>query len=251
MKTLLLLVTTLAIATARAAMPVIDSAVLAQAAAQVKLAGEQLAALQTELKRLGDPAIIHPKVTSALLQSLGAKGVAQTGFELRTSATGHAGVEYDGDGLYRPPGETFTMSDGTQVQRRLKEYKKFDAITRGRAALENVMHDTEERRQQLRGQIKSTVSQLQSAKTAAEVEKLQGLLTAQNSELAAIDRERDAALGRVLVQKAENDTDSIRQDFARREERMADFRAASDKLGTLLTPDTKPVLIPDPRNSLP
>ena len=113
------------------------------------------------------------------------------------------------------------------------------------------MHDTEERRQALRGQIKTTVAQLQSAETTAEVQKLQGVLTAHQAELAAIDRERDAALGRVLVVGIENQTDAARQEQARRDERRVDFRTASEKLGTLLTPDSSPVVIPDPRTRRP
>lgn len=251
MKTTLCLVLSLATLVAQAELPVIDASVLAQAQEQVALALQQLNQLKTELERLGDPAAVGAKMAPALMQSLGLTGVGQTGFELRTSATGTAGVAYDGDGLYVPPGEVIVTSDGQQFERRLEPYKKFDAVTRGRAALENVMHDTEERRQQLRGQIKTTVSQLQDAKTVAEVQKLQGVLTAQNAELAAIDRERDAALGRILVQGIENQTDAARQEQARQDERIVEFRAASEKLGRWLVPDPKPVVIPDPRQRLP
>lgn len=251
MKTIIVLILVVTAASTHASVPVIDYSVLAQVAQQVTVAGQQLDQLKTELKRLGDPAAIRAGMAPALLQSLSRTGVGQTGYALRTSATGSAGVAYDGDGLYTPPGEVITTSDGQTFQRPLEPYKKFDAITRARAALEDVMRDTEQRRQQLRSQIKSTVAQLQSAQTLAEVQKLQGVLTAQNSELAAVDRERDAAVNEVMVQNIENQTDAARQEEARGDEHAVDFRTATDKLGRFLTPDPTPVVIPDPRHPLP
>ena len=236
---------------ATAAVPVIDFSVLAQTVQHLAVAEQQVQLVQTGLKQMGDPAAIGAKMVPALIQSLGRLGVGQTGLELRTSATGTAGVAYDGDGLYSPPTEVILTSDGQQFQRQLEPYKKFDAVTRGRAALEQVMQDTEERRQQLRRQIQSSISQLQSAKTMAEVQKVQGTITAESAELAAIDREREAAINSIQVQGIENQTDAARQELARLEERLVEFRSASDKVGHLLTPDPTPIVIPDPRNRLP
>ena len=244
MKTLLSLMTLSAVAARAGDVPVFDFSVFSQVRNQVDL-------VQTLLERFGDPAAVGAKTAPALLNSLGLTGVGQNGFQLRTSATGSAGVAYDGDGLYVPPGEFFLTTDGQKVERNLEPYKKFDAITRGRAALEKVIEDTEKRRQELRGQIKDTVKQLQSAETVAEIQKLQGALTAQSAELAAIDRERDAALGRILVQKIETDSDFQRQDEARLEEHVVEFRTASERLGKFLIPTAKPLVIPDPRQRVP
>lgn len=235
---------------ASAQIAVVEVMAEAQLAQQILMGNEQLIRQATQLQRWGDPAAVGARMAPALIQSLDRIGVGQTGFELRTSATGTAGVQYDGDGLYLPPGETILTSDGQEFQRLMEPYKKFDAVTRGRAALEQVMQDTTERRQQLRGQIKATVAQLQSATTMAEAQKLQGVITGQSAELAAIDRERDAALGPIIVSGIENVTDAARQDEARLEERMVDFRTSSDKFARLLTPDTRPIVIPDPRKRL-
>ena len=251
MKYIIALTLILTAATASAQIPVTDGSVLAKSVEQVAVASEQLARLETQLQRWGDPAAVVTRMAPARMQSLDRVGVGQTGFELRTSATGMAGVQYDGDGLYLPPSETILTSDGQEFQRLIEPYKKFDAVTRGRAALEQVNQDTAERRQQLRGQIKASVAQLQSATTMAEAQKLQGVITGQSAELAAIDRERDAALGSIIVQGIENQTDATRQDEARLEERLVDFRTSSDKFARLLTPDTRPIVIPDPRNRLP
>jgi hypothetical protein len=85
----------------------------------------------------------------------------------------------------------------------------------------------------------------------AEVQKVQGVIAAEAAELAAIDREREAAISSIQVQRIENLTDADRQALARLEERLVEFRTASDKVGHLLTPDPTPIVIPDPRNRLP
>ena len=77
---------------------------------------------------------------------------------------------------------------------------------------------------------------------------LEAILIAQSAELAAIDRERDASLARLLAQRIENETDRERQEQARLEERIVDFQNASEKLGQFLKPDTSPVRIPTPNH---
>lgn len=250
MKYIIALTLILTAATASAQLPVTDWLAAARLAQQVILAKQQLLRQETQLQRWGDPAAVVTTMAPALMQSLDRVGVGQTGFELRTSATGTAGVQYDGDGLYLPPGETILTSDGQEFQRRIESYKKFDAVTRGRAALEQVMEDTTERLQQLRGQMKASVAQTESSTTMAEVQKLQCVITAQSADLASIDRERDAALGAIIVAGIENQADAARQEESRLEERIVDFRTSSDKFARLMTPDTRPIVIPDPRKRL-
>jgi len=236
---------------AMAQIPVTDVSVLAKVIEDVQVATEQLNQLKLQVERLGNPAAFSPAAAGELMRSLANTGVGKTLDELRARANGATSLSYDGNGLYRAPGTVITTADGKNFDRPVIPYRKFDAVNRAKATLEDVMRDTEERRQQLRQQIKTTVSQLQSADTVAAVQKISGLLLAQNSELAAIDREREAALSRLLAQKIENETDAARQEQARREERAVDFRSATDKLGSFLIPNTAPVRIPDPRTSQP
>ncbi len=251
MKRFIFILALLLVSRAFGQIPVTDSSVFGQVLENVRVATEQLDQLKTELDRLGNPASIKPSSATDLIRSLGTTGVGRTLEELRGLASGAAALHYDGNGLYRPPGEVITTADGSQVKRATESYKKFDAVTQARIAMEDVMHDTEERRQQMRAQIQKSLAQLQAASTLSEVQKLQGILTGQNAELSAIDREREAALNRLLAQHVENQTDAARQELAHREERVADFHAASEKLANFLTPDTTPVHIPDPRRRLP
>ena len=241
------LLSLLLVSAASAQFVVVDPAVLAQVAQQVTTTLEQLQQLQTEVQRLGDPAATTLEVARGLQTLLAQRGVGRTLAEVQAAASGSASLAYDGNGLYRPPGAIILTSDGRQTPRIFDKYRKFDAVTQAKNTLEDVMRDTEERRQHLRQQLQLTLDQLRAAPTMAEVAKLSGVLSAQSTELAAIDHEREAPLSRVLMQHIENQTDDARQALARREERAADFRAAAEKLATFLTPDTTPVRLRDPR----
>lgn len=247
MKTWIAALTTSALLAAHAAgVPVIDVSVLAKVTEDVRLAIQQLEEIQTLVGRMGDPADVQLEPVRDLLVTLRRLGVGVGLDDLQQDASGLEGILYEAHGLYRSIDEVVTTADGVAFPRVIDEYRKFNAATRTRFALEDVMADTEERRQAVRDQILLTTMQLQASQSFAEVAKLHALLTAQSAELAAIDRERDAALARLLAQQAENQTDAARQDRARLEERMVDFRVATEKLGQFLRPDPTPVRIPDP-----
>jgi hypothetical protein len=251
MKRILPLLALLLASRATAQFVVIDPSVLAQAVKEVAVTLEQLQQLKTEVERLGDPAAVTLDVARLLQHQLAQPGVGRTLDEVQAAASGSASFDYDGNGLYHPPGAIIITADGRQTPRVVEEYRKFDAVTQARITLEDVMRDTEERRQYLRQQVEQTLGQLQTATTMAQVAKLTGMLLAENTELSAIDREREAPLSRLLAQHIENQTDAARQERARREERAADFRAASEKLAAFLTPDTTPVRVRDPRTQQP
>lgn len=233
------------------AVPVIDFSVLGQVVENVRLATEQLEQLRLQVERMGDPEAVPMDSATAVRRSLAIEGVGKTLEELRAEADGAKALRYDGSGLYRPPGEWIETEDGQRYGRATEPYRQFDALTRAKTSAEDVIRQTDDRRKELRRQIDATVRQLQSADTLAEIEKLQGVLIAQNSEIGAIDREREAALGRVVVQQVENESDASKQEKARREERVVDFRRASERLAQFLTPDTAPVRVPDPRQRIP
>ncbi len=236
---------------AHAQIPVTDASVLVQVLEDVRIATEHLNQFKTEVERLGNPAAILPVGATEVINNLGLTGVGRTLDEVRAVADGVASLRYDNGGLYRAPGEVIRTADGSEFLRAVQDYRKFDAVTQAKTVLEDVMRDTEERRQQLRRQIQATTSQLQGAPTVAEVQKLHGVLTAQNSELAAIDKERDAAMHRLVTQHIENQTDAARQEQARHEEAVVNFRSAAEQVSRFLTPDTVPVRIPDPRTRQP
>ena len=228
-------------------MPVIDPSMLLQVAQQIDVAKQTYDQISAEVTQLGNPASFLPAGASQIIQSLGQTGVGKTWTEIRELADGVEAMLYDGHGLYRPIGKTITTAEGVQVERAPEDYKKYDALAEATQTLEAVIKDTENRRREVINQIKETTELLRTAQTVTEIQKHQGVLTAQATELGAIDREREAAMNRVHAQKIENDSDVVKQEEARKEERVVDFQAAQEKLGQFLIPDTSPVTIPDPR----
>ena len=226
--------------------PVIDASAVTQALQQVAIATQQLEQARAELNRLGDPGLVKTEGAESLIQSIKQFGVAKTLEEIASKSTGTGGVNFTGSGLYRAPSQRFTTADGETHKRDVDSYRKYDAIAQASRSFEDVLRDTEERRQSVRKQLQRTLEDLKSATTIADVQKLQGVLTAQNAELATIDRERDAALGRVVVQNINNQNDAARQSQARREESGAAFRKATERFGYMLTPDTSPAQFPNP-----
>jgi tRNA nucleotidyltransferase/poly(A) polymerase len=226
--------------------PVIDASAVAQAIQAVHLATQQLEQAKTELERLGDPSLIKTPSANQLLQSLSLIGAGRTLLEIQQESTGTNGTAFHANGLYRAPTDVLQTAGGAVVPRTVEEYKKYDAVVQAVKTLEDVMYDTEERRQGLRKQIDQALRELQRATTIAETQKLQGLLSALNAEIGAVDRERDTALSRVVVQGIFNQTDAARQQQARREETEASVRQATDKLGEALKVDTSPIRIPSP-----
>lgn len=246
MKRVLLLLALPGLLTAQGALPVIDVSVLGKLIEDVRIATEQLEQVTTLVDRMGNPADVRLDGVRDLLRSINQMGVGVPLDELQEMASGLEGVLYEAHGLYRALGEVVTTADGAAFPRMTEAYRKYNATTRARVALEEVMDDTDQRRQAVRDQMFLTVVQVRAAETQAEVAKLHAILTAQAAELAAIDRERDAAQARVMAQRTENETDAARQDWARLEERMVDFRTASGQLSRFLTPDPSPVRIPEP-----
>lgn len=247
MRFILYLILVFLSAAVRAAIPVVDLSVLAQATEQVLLTTKQLKQATEELERLGDPAKVVISAGKDLVRELAREGKGKVLEEVHEAADGFAGVLSDGNGLYRIPGARINLPNGSQVPRDLTGYRKFSAVDEAIRAQEEVFKDTEERRRRLRSQIASAIRDLQRASTMAEIAKIQAVLTAQSAELAAIDRERDAASARVLSQHVANETDAARQEQARREERREALRQAGDRLGTWLVPSSTPASIPDPQ----
>lgn len=202
-----------------------------------------------ELIRRGDPALIRRLAGfDHLSKSLGDQGVGITLQEIQEVASGLNALYYDGRGLYRVVEEVIATSDGAIQPRKEQDFRKFDAVAAASQNYQAVHEDTEARRRELRQQLRATTAKVQSATTEVETEKLKAVIAAQAADLASIDREREAAATRVLVQDIENRNDKARQEQARAEDHGAAFQKAGENLARFLKPSTAPVLIPAPRS---
>ena len=94
-----------------------------------------------------------------------------------------------------------------------------------------------QRRQVLKGQMVTTVNQLQASTTDAETQKLQGVVTAQAAQLQAIDQEVADAASQAVVQDIANRNNAEKQQQARNEELAAERHDAFKKFGGMMLPD--------------
>ena len=194
---------------------------------QINVLTQQLQQIQAYVKAVGDPKqLLNIVGADALIDSLNTNGVGQTLGELQSLASGVEALTDDANGLYRSIGRTFTTPGGYELPRAEELYRKFAASQRATQNFESVYDDVAQRRSVLKGRIADTTQQLQASTTDAETQKLAGVITGYNAELAAIDKEVDQALAESLVLDMQNQADREKQAQARKEERMAEFGEA-------------------------
>lgn len=194
---------------------------------QINALTQQLQQIQAYVKAFGDPEQLLSIIgADALIDSLNTSGVGQTLGELQRLASGVESLRDNANGLYQSVGETFTTPGGFELPRAEELYRKFAASQRATQNFESVYDDVSRRRVVLKGRIAETTQQLQASTTDAETQKLTGVITGYNAELAAIDKEVDHALGESLVLDIQNREDREKQEQARKEERMAEFSEA-------------------------
>ncbi len=194
---------------------------------QIETMASQLQQLQNYNTAFGNPAAILN--INGAVQVSGDLNRPVVGNSLGTIQIGSQGVEamtFSGNGLYHAIGTTFQTPSGNEVQRADDIYRNNAAIQNATENYTNVYADATQRRLTLRTQIADTIQKLQNATTASEVQKLTGVLIAQDADLADTDKEIDQAASLALVQDAENRDDENKQSKARLEEQQAEFSEA-------------------------
>lgn len=205
---------------------------------QINALTQQLQQVTAYVKAFGDPAsLLNIVGVDGLVTSLQNNGVGQTIGELQNLSDGVQALRYNANGLYSSVTD-FSLS-GTRVPRAADFYKKFSAINQTAQNYTTVYDDVFARRRALKSQMVRTTQSLQAATTAAETQKLSGVLAGQSAELAAIDKEIDFAASQASVQDIENRNDRERQTTARDEEMAADRQDAMKKMGATFVPDVK------------
>lgn len=201
-----------------------------------------------EMAQAGNPAAIQQLAGFAQLSQSLATAVPNLGLtDLQNAASGANAFTYTANGLYRPVLDRVLTPTGATVPRSEVDYRKFDAVALASSNFNEVQMEVDSRARALREQVRDTIRHVLRATSQAEVQKLQAVLATQGAELASLEREREAALARVLVQDIENRTDQSRQQQARVEDRAAAFQSAQQRLGTFLSPSSAPMKIPAPR----
>jgi hypothetical protein len=212
---------------------------------QISQLTAQLGQLQQYNKAFGDPSkILNITGVSTLTADLARTPVGQTISAVEQASDGVQALSYDANGLYKQIGATFITPSGNQIQRDASDYKPNEAINNATANYSNVVTDVLQRRQGLKTDIASTTTALQSATTAAEVQKLTGVLVGQNAALAATDKEIDQAVAVSVEQDIENRNDAQKQVTAQQEEQKAEVIETFGNFRTNFQLNTQPPMFP-------
>ncbi len=142
---------------------------------------------------------------------------------LVSSADGNYALTYNDSGIYATVGVSFHTPGGQTIQRPSDQYKPFAAINDTANNYVAVAANAAQRRATIKDQIAQTTQQLQNATTDAEVQKLHGILTSLNSDLASTDDEVNQAASSVMVQDIQNRNDQQKQIQALTEQQNAEF----------------------------
>jgi hypothetical protein len=201
---------------------------------------EQINTLDAQLQAFGNPAtLLNITGANQLASDLNKAVAGQSLGTIQTDSQGTEAMTFDANGLYHNIGTTFQTPSGNEVQREEDIYREDAAVQNATENYTNVFNDATQRRLLLRTQIAATIQQLQSATTASEVQKLTGVLIAQDADLADTDKEIDQAASLALVQDAENRNDEDKQNKARLEEQQSEFSEALTNYGTAFQPDAE------------
>jgi hypothetical protein len=212
---------------------------------QINALTQQLQQTTAYVQAFGDPAkLLNIVGADGLVHSLETSGVGHTIAELQELASGIEALRNNANGLYQSIGETIRTPSGFELPRAEDLYRKFAASEHATQNFQSVFDDVIQRRQTLKGQIAQTTLELQAATTDAETQKLSGVLTGFNAELAAIDKEIDQALATALVQDIQNRTDREKQEQANKEERQAEFSEALGNYSKTFRLDSAPPAFP-------
>lgn len=207
---------------------------------QIQTMTSQLEQLQNYNTAFGNPAsIVNVTGASQVSSDLNKPVVGQSLGTIQADSQGTEAMTFNGNGIYQSIGTTFQTPSGNEVQREDDLYRDNAAVQNATENYTNVYADATQRRLTLRKQIAATVQKLQNATTASEVQKLTGVLMAQDADLADTDKEIDQAASLALVQEAENQDNQNEQDKAQLEEQQAEFSEGLTNYGAAFQPMTE------------
>ena len=142
---------------------------------------------------------------------------------LVASANGNIALTFNDNGIYATVGTSFQTPGGQTIQRPANQYQPFAAIINTASNYVSVADNAAQRRATIKNQIAQTTQQLQNATTDAEVQKLHGVLTSLNADLASTDDEVNQAASAAMVQDIQNRNDQQKQIVALTEQQNAEF----------------------------
>jgi hypothetical protein len=165
---------------------------------------------------------------------------------LVANANGNIALTYNNAGIYATVGTSFLTPGGQTIQRPVSQYAPFSAIINTASNYVTVVDSAAQRRATIKDQIAQTTQQLQNATTDAEVQKLQGVLSSLNSDLASTDDEVNQAASAAMVQDIQNRNDQQKQIVALTEQQNAEFAESVSNYAAKFQLLNSPTTFPSP-----
>jgi len=194
----------------------------------------------------GNPQSVVLSTVQPLINDLNRTELGQTLATLETTINTTDAMLYNAGGLFESIGTTFTTPDGQTITRQTTPFKSIAAVQQTTDNYLSVSADAAARRVALKNQIAATTEDLKAAKTDAEVQKLQGVLTGLSAALNNTDYEINQATASALVQDIANRNDTQRQAEARQQQQHAEFTEAIQKYGQTFRLMNAPTAFPTP-----
>lgn len=201
-----------------------------QWAAQLERLNRQLRQLEDQLavqRRIrdviGDPTAAGGSV---VLRELGALDLARqygaTLAEARRLANAIDSLRNTSEGIYRSLDDRTAL--GRDFMRQEVLYRRYAAVEKQADSLASVERLAAERTRVLQADIATTLEQLRTASTQAEVDKLNGKLAVLTGQLAHVDRGRNAEAQRLTVQQVLNENQAAKERQDLLEKQLAEER---------------------------
>jgi len=213
---------------------------------QIQTLGDQLSEFKNYESLFGNPSQVALPMVSALDSDLQDIEPGQNLENLVANADGNYALTYNDSGIYATVGASFQTPGGQTIQRPADQYKPFAAINNAANNYVTVADNAGQRRATIKDQIAQTTQQLQDATTDAEVQKLHGVLTSLNSDLASTDDEVNQAAASAMVQDIQNRNDQQKQVQALTEQQNAAFQEAVSNYTAKFQLLDEPTVFPTP-----
>ena len=193
---------------------------------QIQTLTQQLNQFEHYEALFGDPSKVVLSMVAPLDADLQSVEPGLNLENLVANADGSAAMTYNDSGIYSTVGTSFQTPRGQTIQRPADQYKAFAAVINSASNYVAVADNAAKRRTTIKDQIAQTTQQLQNATTDADVQKLQGVLSSLNGDLASTDDELNQAADSALVQDIQNRNDQQKQIQALTEQKNAEFTEA-------------------------
>jgi hypothetical protein len=190
---------------------------------QIETLDSQLSEFKNYESLFGNPSQVVLSMVPNLDSDLQSLEPIQNLGSLVANANGNTALTFNDSGIYATVGTSFQTPRGQTIRRPANQYEPFAAVINTASNYVSVADNAAQRRATIKDEIAQTTQQLQDATTDAQVQKLHGVLTSLNSDLASTDDEVNQAASAAMVQDIQNRNDQQKQIQALTEQQNAEF----------------------------